>query len=519
MTFTYFTNDQILPLVISSIILIASIVVFHLEKRRIAFPLLFLAALGFGLFMGNLDHFLVVWDEQYHALVAKNMLDNPLKPTLYSTPLLDYDYRNWTGNHVWLHKQPLFLWQMALSLKMFGINELAVRIPSILLHAIAALMVYRIGKISCNERVGFYGALFFSVAYYPLELIAGKNATDHNDISFMFYVTASFWAWFEYQRSQNRYWLILIGVFSGGAVLVKWLVGLLIYAVWFITLGVTDKKNWLKLKSYFSLLTSLAISLLVFIPWQLYIFYNYPAEAAYEFQLNTTHFFRTVENHGGDFWFHFNAIKDIYGAGDAVPFLLLLGLILYLKHTVTKKYFVAILSAILITYGFYTMASTKMIAFCIIVAPFGFLALGALADSFLKFAMIKVKSKTLQGVFRSTAVIVLCFFLLNLSKIQNYHTDWKPKDNRNRAVEIEQMNVIRKLSSILGKGNYAVFNADKRLNGHISTMFYTDYIAYDFIPSINQIERVKMQSYKIAIIDNDSLPEYIHNDSEIIKIK
>jgi 4-amino-4-deoxy-L-arabinose transferase-like glycosyltransferase len=84
--------------------------------------------------MANLDHFLILWDEQYHALVAKNMLKNPFKPTLYPVELLDYDYRNWSANYIWLHKQPLFLWQIALSLKIFGTTELAVRLPSILLH-------------------------------------------------------------------------------------------------------------------------------------------------------------------------------------------------------------------------------------------------------------------------------------------------------------------------------------------------------------------------------------------------
>jgi len=519
MIFPYFTDNQIIPFIVSAVIIILSIVTFQLDKKRTALILLFLGSLGLGFFIANLDHFLILWDEQYHALVAKNMLDNPFKPTLYSTPLLEYDYRNWTANHIWLHKQPLFLWQIALSLKFFGINELAVRIPSILLHAIAALMIYRIGKISYSPTVGFYGALFFSVAYHPLELIAGKYATDHNDIAFLFYVTASFWAWFEYQNSKNSYWLILIGIFSGCAVLVKWLVGLLIYAVWTISLGVNDKKNWLKLKAYFPILISFTISLLVFIPWQLYTFYKYPLEAKYEFQLNTEHFFKPIENHGGDFWFHFNAVKDIYGSGDAVPFLLLLGLFLFLKKSVSKMYRVAILSAIIITYGFFTLASTKMTSFCIIVSPFVFLGLATLTDLSINFLKTKIKFKNFEMFFRPVALIAVCFFLINISKIANYHTEWKPKDNCNRKAELKQMTIIKKLSDSLHGDSCVVFNTDMRVNGHISVMFYTDYIAYDFIPDKRQIKKIKMQSFKIAILDTDSLPDFIRNDNDIIKIK
>ena len=517
--FPYFTDNQIYPLLMSAIIIIVSIIFFHIDKKQTGLILLFLGSVGLGFFIANLDHFLILWDEQYHALIAKNMMSNPLMPTLYSNPLVEYDYRNWTGNYIWLHKPPLFLWQIALSLKLFGINELAVRIPSIIMHAITTLMIYRIGKISYNTNVGYYGALFFSVAYYPLELVAGRYATDHNDVAFLFYVTASFWAWFEYQFSQKKYWLIFIGIFSGCAVLVKWLVGLLIYSLWLISLGINDKKKWLKWKSYFPIVYSLLFSMLVFLPWQIFIFYKYPQEAKYENLLNVKHFFEPLEGHEGNFWFHFNAIKNIYGSGDAIPFLLLIGLFLLIKNSVAKIYGVAILSAIVIIYGFYTIAATKMVAFCIIVSPFAFLGLGALIDSLTNLLTSKIKLNNFELLFRSIASIVICFFLINLSKIQNYHTTWKPYDNCNRESELAEMLLIRKLPNILHNDRYVIFNTNTRLNGHIPIMFYTNYIAYDFTPTEKQIDVIKNKMYKIAILDSGVLPDFIRNDKDIIKIE
>lgn len=514
----YFTYIQIFPLLVSTFILIISIVSFQLGKKRTALILLFISSLGFGFFIANLDNFLILWDEQYHALVAKHMINNPFMPTLYENPLLDYDYRNWTANHVWLHKQPLFLWQIAMSLKIGGMNELAVRIPSILLHAITTIMIYRIGKISYSSIVGFYGALFFSIAYYLLELIAGKYSTDHNDIAFLFYVTASFWAWFEYENSKNKYWIILIGIFSGCAVLVKWLLGLLIYPIWIISIGANDTKNWLRLKSYLPIFKALTISLGIFIPWQFFIFYKYPSEATFEFQLNTKHFFHAIENHTGDWKFHFNAVKYIYGSGDAIPFLLLIGLFIFLKKT-TKIFRIVILSAIIITYSFYTIAATKMISFCIIVVPFGFLALGALVDSILNFLKEKFKFKAFELFFQPILLITICFFLMNISKIANYHTDWKPNDNCNRLLDLQQMAAIRKIEECLHGDRYVIFNSDIRVNGHIPVMFYTNHIAYGFIPNKKQIEKIKNEAYKIAIIDYDSLPDYIQQDNNIIKLK
>ncbi len=519
MVFSYFTNAQLIPLVLSSVILIASIFTFQFSDRKIAICLLFLSSLGFGYFIANLDPFLMLWDEQYHALVSKHMIENPLKPTLYSSPLLNYDYRLWVSNHVWLHKQPLFLWQIALCLKIFGISEFSVRIPSIILHAIVTIMVYRIGKISYSSIVGFYGALFFSVAYYPLELVAGRYATDHNDVSFMFYICGTFWAWFEYQNSQKKYWLVLIGVFSGCAVLVKWLVGLLIYSVWFISIGVSNRANYLKWRLYIPILISFVISFVILIPWQLYILYQFPSEAQYEFQLNTNHFFEAVEGHSGNIWFHLKGIKDIYGSGDAVPFLILIGLLLFIKYSTTATYSIVILSTIIITYTFYTLASTKMTSFCIIVAPFGFLAFGTLIDTIVKYLQIKIKVRKIEMLFQPIALIFICFFLFDIPRIANHHTYWKPKDNYNRKAEMEQMIIIKKITEKLHGKNYVVFNANKRLNGHIAIMFYTDYIAYEFVPNEMQINSIKSQSYKIAIFNNDSLPLHIINDSDILKFK
>jgi len=518
MNLNQFTYNQIIPFIISTIFIIASVITFHIDKKRIGLILLFIGSIGLGYFIANLDHFLIIWDEQYHALVAKNMMHNPFKPTLYAIPLLEYGYENWTANHIWVHKQPLFLWQMALSLKIFGINEMAIRIPSIIMHSVATIMIYRMGKISISDHVGYYGALFFTVAYFPLEMVAGKYATDHNDFIFLCYVTASFWAWFEYSHSQKKYWLILIGIFAGCSVLVKWLPGLLVFATWFISLGIEDKKNWINKKSYFPIIISGVISFMVFIPWQLYIFYRFPMEAQNEYLHNLRHFNEPLDGHGGSIWFHLQAIKDIYGSGILVHVLLLLGLFFLVKKSSREIFKVTILSSIVITYVFYSFAETKMIAFCLIVSPFLFLGFGALTESAILFIKSKIQFKKLEIYFRLMVLIVICTFLFNFRKITNYHTDWKPNDNCNRKADLKEMAFIDKLKTQLGKDKYVVFNANVRLNGHIPVMFYTDYIAYDFIPNEIQIRSIKKQVYKIAILDTGNLPDFIKYDKDIFKI-
>src|SRR3954464_6835379 len=95
--------------------------------EKAALMILFIGALFIRFFVAYLDPFLNPWDERFHALVARNMMDHPFSPMLVKDNLLWYDHTNWCGNHIWLHKQPLFLWQMALSMKIFGVSEFAIR--------------------------------------------------------------------------------------------------------------------------------------------------------------------------------------------------------------------------------------------------------------------------------------------------------------------------------------------------------------------------------------------------------
>ena len=70
---------------------------------------------------------LTVWDESFHAIVARNLLKHPLKPTLIDVPYLPYDYADWHENHVWMHKPILPLWTIAASFAVLGVDRFALQ--------------------------------------------------------------------------------------------------------------------------------------------------------------------------------------------------------------------------------------------------------------------------------------------------------------------------------------------------------------------------------------------------------
>lgn len=95
-------------------------------------------------FASYAEPFLHPWDERFHALVSMNMINDPLRPMLHANPLLPYSSTEWCCTHVWLHKLPLFLWQMALSMKLFAVSEIALRLPSVLQGSLMILLIYRL---------------------------------------------------------------------------------------------------------------------------------------------------------------------------------------------------------------------------------------------------------------------------------------------------------------------------------------------------------------------------------------
>ena len=132
------------------------------------------------------------WDERFHALVAKNMMAHPFRPTLIAHPVLDYNVADWANNHVWVHKQPVFLWQMALSMNLFGVSPFAVRLPSAILGVFMIYFVYDIGrKWLKRDDVAYIGAFLATFSYYALELTSGWRSLEHNDLVFTVYMTVA----------------------------------------------------------------------------------------------------------------------------------------------------------------------------------------------------------------------------------------------------------------------------------------------------------------------------------------
>ena len=464
------------------------------DNFRFAIALLILCGLGLYMFV-SADFFLHDWDERYHALVAKNLIKHPLVPTLYDNPLLSYDYKTWAGNHIWLHKQPFPLWTMASSLYIFGVNEIVLRLPSIIMSSVGILLTFSIGKYFFDKKVGFLAAFFFSINGLIIEMTGGRVATDHIDISFMFLILLAIFFTIKFIHSRKTIFTILIGVSIGAAILTKWLTGLIILPIWILL--VTDDKG-LKLKAIISHFILLIIIICaISLPWQLYIAHEFPLEAAWESNFNYRHFTEVIEGRTGPFYYFLNRIRINYGE------LIYLPLIWFLWKT--SKYFkdrkrLALCIWFLVPLIVFSAAKTKMQGYILFTAP----ALFIMTSEFFFMLFNYGKDHKLKWLFKLVLVLIIALPVrYGIERI-------KPFEFRDRnpqwvldLKELNNENIDRGV--LINYGN------------PIDAMFYTDLVAYSYIPEERIITDLMQEGYTV-IVNDDNIPLRITTmDGVIIK--
>lgn len=506
---TNFSNDQLIWILLAFLVGLISIILFVQKKILPSLVLLFVSGLILRFIAAGLDPFLNTWDEQFHALVARNMMDYPFKPQLHTHPVLDFDYRDWTSNHVWLHKQPWFLWQIALSMKLFGISEFGLRLPTVVMFSFMILLIFRIGQLLVNKKTAWYAAFLYTFSFYFTSFVSGNHFTDHNDAAFIFYVTLSFWSWLEFRRSGKWKWVILTGLFAGIAILNKWLIGMTVYLAWLTTL-MFQKSFWADKKELISFATAFFVTALVVLPWQIYILNAFPEESQYEFSLNTQHFFKAVENHDGNFYYHFWLLSYQYG-GFFVLFILLPGLYYFFSGIRDYSLRYSILFMMVFVYLFFTLAATKMPMFCTIVSPLIFLGIGAALEKGVKW----IKERTKKKIFPCLLVLLLfylAYFNLEINRIDGDHS---VKQSHWGIRRLDAM-VDKYVAARIAKDDDVVFNC----GGYnaIMFMFYSGKTAYGNYPDLEQYQKLKEKGIPMAVFVDSRYPDYLARDKTIKKL-
>ena len=388
----------------------------------------------------------------------------------------DWPYMEWYANYTWLHKQPLFTWQMALGMKIFGTSLQGMRSASVFMFLLLGVAVYRSITLY-YPKAALWMMIIVYITPILLFLVNGRQGMDHNDIAFISWIAIGFWAFVSYAKEKSLKYVLALGAACGAAMLTKWLAGSLLL---FTTgLYLLLKKDF-TIKSWTHLFIAGSIAALIFLPWQFYQYTNYPDLFLKEWNHNGLHLFEVVEGHSQPWYFH---IETWYNRLRILSFLSVAFVLTYFFNNYTHRTLLLtmLLTAIAVIL-FYSVASTRIRAFTLILIPF---------VSFLGAAFISsLRKKRIRSI---TLLIILTYGTANLCK--NYYF------KREKEAIIASRILIRdfgiELKSSLPE-NAVIFNSPPMM--YPDLIFFSHHLAYEGIPSLEEIKYAKAQGRAVYIL-------------------
>jgi 4-amino-4-deoxy-L-arabinose transferase-like glycosyltransferase len=419
------------------------------------------------------------WDERYHALVAKNLIAEPLVPMLRADSVLEYDFRNWASNHIWLHKPPLALWTQAASMRVFGVSEWPLRLPSVLFSTAAVLVTYALGRVLVSPAVGLVAAAFHAVHGFSVDLAAGRRATDSVDTLLILLVETGFLLAFLAARKQPQAAGVVLGAVVGLAYLTKSFLGLLMLPIWAAMRLQTERVRVVANEVGVAACISVAIAA----PWTIYAMRAFPLEAAYERSAALRHITEVIENQGGPPWSYLWEMPRFFGELVWIP--LGAAVLLVVKGRATPAHR-ALLLWMAIPYGLFSMFATKMPAYVMVAAP----AIFILQSDF----WMRLRQQHATAITRGRrAWLMACLVVLALLPARYLLGPAGPLEYRERNPEWVRQ--LRALNSQIGPRRAVIFNVP----AHIEAMFYTPYVAYDVPVTVEQAGDLKRRGYEVYV--------------------
>lgn len=367
---------------------------------------------------------------------------------------------------------------------------MAVRVPSIILSTIAVILTFYIGKWLFNEGIGFVAAIFHCVNGRIIEMTGGGSATDHVDLFYLFFIELAVFlcVYSRYKlpsdKGQHTWFALLIGAVLGICILCKWLPCMIIFLIYAVL-------HWREKKYLLNLFLLLVTAILVMAPWQIYAALTFPTEYWYEMKFNSRHVFEVIEGHAHGLLYHFDTARIMWNELVYLPLLYLV----YLSFAKPIRQILTLTVWIFLPYIFFTIALTKMPAYVLFCGPAVFLIQALFLENlnFNKYKFVKI-------------ILTVLFFLLAFRYcIERI----KPFDNAKEATALKMD--TEKLNSLSSKDKIVIFN-----DAHfVETMFYTDIIAYEKLPTSDEIEYLIQLGYSVLVKNEENIQQDLRDDERI----
>jgi 4-amino-4-deoxy-L-arabinose transferase-like glycosyltransferase len=165
---------------------------------------------------------------------------------------------------IYFNKPPLALWIHGLFLKLFGLNLVAARLPSILAAiGVVLFSMFSVRNLSTRREAVISGVVLASTYEF-----FRRTREISLDMWQLFFIMIAVWLVTKTIRIGARWPIVACGIPIGLALMCKQLVALMvlpIFAVWFVFAGRASLVSWL-------MIGALPLSILVAAPWHFYMY-------------------------------------------------------------------------------------------------------------------------------------------------------------------------------------------------------------------------------------------------------
>lgn len=238
-------------------------------------------------------------DEGLHAAIAQemNLRHDYVTPTFLGEPFLD--------------KPILFFWTEAASLRAFGTNEAAVRLPPMFFALLSMVGVATLGRALFGETAGLAAGICYASMLLPL----GVGEIAVHDVALAPFICGAALALVKLADRRSFWlWSAMAGVCLGLSILTKGLVGLAFVGLFSLCLSASRPREAIRLT--LALGCAAVLGALIAAPWYLAMERAHPGYLHYYFiDRHVRGFLTATQLHAGRAWWYYAPIL----VGGALP--------------------------------------------------------------------------------------------------------------------------------------------------------------------------------------------------------
>lgn len=228
-------------------------------------------------------------DEGLHAAIAQDMVlrHDYVTPTFLGQPFLD--------------KPILFFWTEALSLRAFGMNEAAVRIPPLLFGTLGMVAVALLAAAIFGAAIGLAAGIVYATMVLP---VAIANVAVH-DIALVPFMCGAAWCLWRAAHDPRAWrWGIPAGVCLGLSILTKGLAGAVFAGIFAVCVAAWRPYTIARLA--IALVVAGIVAAIVAAPWYAAMERAHPGYLYYYFvERHLRGYLTATQRHGGrPFWYY-----------------------------------------------------------------------------------------------------------------------------------------------------------------------------------------------------------------------